>query len=389
MTRASGWAGRSWGEVGRFVVSDRGGVAPRFLFSHLFPPHGRRERWLRAAAGRSAAVARRGLEPAGEKAGGAGKELERVLAGSDVEPWREWILARPHDDDGRGRLTAFLFPPGSDLPDRVLKLRHPDGEGGDLAGEARALERLRSTLPEPLARTVPTVLRYTGAGEAAGWEALLLDRLGGRSGYVELQGSFAPAGKVARHFRAAGRWLARFHRATLRPGEPWRPPSWQEVAPEPAAPRPEWHRRLEAELEEAPWPRAAGHGDFWVRNLLLPREGTGADLPGVVDWEHHRLAAPPFEDLFHFAWSYASAYPWRGRRRAPGEAFERAFLRESEVAREVRRYLEGYARETGLDAGSMGDLFRVYLLMRPRTEGGPWTSLYRRLERAERSVFSG
>lgn len=387
---ASGSGSRgAWAEAGRFVLSGSGGAGPRFLFSHLFPPHGRRERGLRALACRSATVARRALSPAGPAARSDAEALERTLAALDLAPWREWVLARPHAEDRRGRLTAFLFPPGGPAPDRVVKLRAPVGEGPDLGVEARALERVRGELPEPLAPTVPAVLRHAPAPVAGGHEALVLSRLQGRSGYVELQGAFSPSGLVTRHFREAGTWLGRFHRATLRRDAPWALPAWDELAPEPGDARPEWHRRLEAALEDAPCPRAAGHGDFWVRNLLLVPGAAGGELPGVVDWEHHRTEAPPFEDLFHFAWSYALAYPWRGRRREAGEAFDRAFLRDTVLARGVRQYLEVYAGEAGVGAEMLGDLFRVFLLTRRRTEGDTWTRLYRRLERADRSAFSG
>jgi hypothetical protein len=53
------------------------------------------------------------------------------------------------------------------------------------------------------------------------------------------------------------------------------------------------------------------------------------------------------------------------------------------LSREIRRYLFEHARETGGDAGALGDLFRVWLLCRSRVDP------YRGLEEAGRSVFSG
>lgn len=376
-----------WMELERFVLSGRGGAGPWFLFDRLLPPHHRGERWLRAVAARSPTVARRALRPAGPGARAAGEALELALGEAGVVGWSGWVLVRPQGDDRRGRLLAFLFPAAGGCPDRVVKLRPRRGPGRELAAEAAALERLGRELSAPLGATLPGVLAR-GAAPAAGWEVLVLSSLPGRSGYVELQGSLAPRRLIAGHFRAAGAWLAAFHRATLRRDASWPAPAWDELAPA-GEPRPAWHRRLAAELAAAPWPQAEGHGDFWVRNLLLDPDAAGGGLPAVVDWEHHRQVAPPFEDLFHFAWTYALAYPWGGRRRERGEAFARAFLRDTVVSREVRRYLATYARDSGMDRGALGALFRVYLLQRARVEGDGWTRLYRMLEAAERSVFSG
>jgi hypothetical protein len=270
----------------------------------------------------------------------------------------------------------------------VVKLRREGGAGPDLAAEAAALVRLGGELPASLQGTLPAVLGR-GRLAGAGWEVLVLSALPGRSAYVELQAALLRGGLPARHLPPAAAWLARFHRATLLPGDPWRPPPWEDLAPALERRPPAWYRRLAAELDESPWPRAAGHGDFWARNVLV---GSGsrpaAGLAGVVDWEHFRPAAPPFEDLFHFAWSYGRSFPWRGRRRGAEEAFARTFLGENPVSRQVRRYLAGYARESGLDSGALGDLFRVYLLTRDE-DREPWIRLYRMLEAADASVFSG
>jgi hypothetical protein len=380
--------------IDRFLVSSPAGPAAAFLFDHLFAPHGRRERVLGALARRSGWLARAALaggRAAEEGLTEAAAVLERLAAGSGAA---EWLLAGPRPEDRRERFTAWLFPPdpeeSASRPDRVVKLRREGGAGAALAAEAEALAGLARELPEPLGRTVPVVLghdRLEAAGAA--WEVLVLSALPGRSAYVELQAAFRPAHLASRHLRSAGAWLARFHRATVRRGRPWSPPPWAALAPggEPAPPP--WHRRLEAELAAAPRPLAAGHGDFWARNVLVPLSAEGG-LPGVVDWEHFRSEAPPFEDLFHFAWSYGASFPWRGRRRSPEEAFRRTFLDDTGVAREVRRYLAAYARETGFDAGALGDLFRVFLLTQPRSEDRvPWLTLYRMLEGAGRSVFSG
>ena len=393
------------GRLGRFLVSAPDGPARRYAVDHLFPPHGRRERWLRPLLG--------SLVRPDTGDGGGLAEAAAVLDRLPGPAPGEWILAGPRAEDRRGRFTAFLFPPASAgaagaRPDRVVKLRRGRGAssetGAALAAEAEALAALARELPEPLRRTLPAVLDHGGIGE--GWEFLVLSVLPGRSAYVELQAALFPARLAPGHLRAAGEWLARFHRATFRRATAWSPPEWGAVAPDGEPQPPEWYRRLRSELDESPWPLAAGHGDYWARNVLFGEPGDGSlpapslpgggRLAGVVDWEHFRPEAPPFEDLFHFAWSYGAAFPWRGRRRSPEEAFRRTFLAETTVSREVRRYLAAYARDAGLDAGALGDLFRLFLLARAAAHSGAtsreridWLTLYRMLEGAERSVFSG
>lgn len=383
--------------LGRFLLSRGEGAPLRHLFRGLIPPHGRRERWLRPLAARSGRLARAAVGRAEGDGGStaAVRVLERLLAapppGAEAAAGEgDWLLAGPGAEDRRGRWTAWLFPPGGKDPDRVAKLRREEAPGPGLAAEAAALDRLRRTLPDSLRATLPAVLgRGRAEGEAGtGWEVLVLAALPGRSAYVELQAALARGRLPARHLPPAASWLARFHRATLLPGEPWRPPAWEELAPAGEGRPPEWYRRLAAELADNPWPRAAGHGDFWARNVLFHGGGRGAGLAGVVDWEHFGDAAPPFEDLFHFAWSYGRAFPWGGRRREAEEAFARTFLRETVVSLAVRRYLAAYARESGMDSGVLGDLFRVFLLTRSE-DRGTWLRLYRMLEGAERSVFSG
>jgi aminoglycoside phosphotransferase (APT) family kinase protein len=186
---------------------------------------------------------------------------------------------------------------------------------------------------------------------------------------------------------AAGDWLARFHAATRRE-EAFRLPGWEELAAEEPGP-PSWYRRLEERLERRPLTLAAGHGDFWPRNVLVE----GGEVTAVVDWEAASPAAPPFGDLFAFAWSYGLEGPWcRGRALPAAEAFRRAFLDDNPLSRAVAAYLARYGAAFALDGETLRDLFRLWLHTRPAgdPEGGdPWRICDRMLGEAGRSVFSG
>lgn len=343
MSGAAGWA-----EVGRFVVSRPRGAAPRHLFANLFAPHGRRERWLGWLARRSAAVRRSLLCPAGDSGRQAGERLGGVLAEAAGD---DWILCRPRADDRRGRWIAFGFDRGAASPSRVVKLRRAAAAGASLRREAATLELLGGRLPPALAATLPRVVAQgtaTVAGER--WETLTLAPLAGRSAYVEMQASLLPRRRVERHLAAAVDWLFVFQAAT------------------------------------GDGAAVAAHGDLWPRNLLLP---AGRVLPSVVDWEHHRAAATPFDDLFHFALTYVLAFPWRGRRRAPGEAFVRGFCRRGPVARVLGHQLGRFAAGHGEEPRELAACFRTWLVGWAAGGGDDRGALVRRAGEEAPCVFSG
>jgi Ser/Thr protein kinase RdoA (MazF antagonist) len=205
--------------------------------------------------------------------------------------------------------------------------------------------------------------------------------------WADLHAAAFPARRVSRHLAAAGDWLARFHAATRR-DEVYRLPGWDELAAGEPGPPP-WYRRLEERLEHRPLPLAAGHGDFWPRNVLI---AAGA-LTAVVDWEAARWSAPPFEDLFAFAWSYGLDGPWRRGRPLPAaDAFRHAFVDDNPLSRAVAAYLSRYGTAFALDGETLRDLFRLWLRTRPAgdPEGGDtWRTCDRMLGEAARSAFSG
>lgn len=418
------------GEVDRFLVPARDRAVVAYFLDRLFVAHGLRERLLRrlllSLGGRGAGpllfvgswslesgtFALRPEEGTASAVAGGGEwrgsaRLLRAIvegagsAGADpaleAVPVERSILVRDYGGSDRRQLVVFPFPPSSGVPAAVVKVRNAGERGELLRREREALRRVRARLPSPLEASVPRPIAYRRAGEV---ELLVLSHLGGRSAYVEMQNRLLPGRRIGRHFRAAADWLSAFHLATRRPEETFAPgPEDRARAARSAAAAgvPAWYEELIRLADRHPVPLAAGHGDFWARNLLLPAEpGPTPDGPParVVDWEHATREAPPFVDLFHFAVSYGANYPWKGYRRAPVvEAFRRTFLADTPVSREARRYFRTYAERTGLPAALLEPLLHLYLLRRARDadpEARPqWRECERLLTEASGSVLGG
>jgi len=249
---------------------------------------------------------------------------ETPLEGISIE---EWIAVRSYPTDRRDRVVVFLFETGRDQPRAVLKLRRSSAPGTSLGVEfdglrfvrSRLSESMKSTVPEPWAvRTLNTI------------EVLLLSPLPGRSAYVEMQTRLRPSRRVSGHFRHAAKWLVEFHNATMVPSKNGAPLV------------------------------ASGHGDFWPRNIL--HDGTAV---AVVDWEHFRVKASPFDDLFHYPLTYGLAYPWsRYQRAKPERAFRKTFLEDNPVSAHVRRYFSDYCAATEVEPAELRGRFHDFLATR-------------------------
>lgn len=413
------------GALDRFLVTRNHSGAVAYLVENLMVSHGRRQRLRHSLARSLDVLGVRRLAVVRCPAGLAPERFEEPLAlldsalGPEGEPLFDgrpfegrlptgFIMLADYERRARGQTVVFLFAGSEESPRAVLKLR-PEREGETaLSLEASALDRLAS-LPVPLAATVP---RRRAFHRLPGVQALLASVLPGRSAYVELhRGVFAGPRLAARHLQLASAWLGRFQRTTCN-SEPWLPPASDDSLFDPVRETsgglPAWAEELLSDLDRSPLPSCAGHGDFWARNLLVPSEtwsGEDGDreLPGVVDWEGYRPAAPPFEDLFHFPCTYARLHPTgrRWTRRVvpsepdPLEVFRRAFLDATALAVQVRRYFRVHTAAAGLPWGWLEPLFRLFLLTRARIAGesagkeGSWLSALRALETAPRSVFSG
>lgn len=341
--------------AGRLVT---GSDEPRLLGHALaaYPPRGRAQRFARALPGPIARTLV--FHPDAGPAEWPGVTAA-VLAGRDelraAIDRGLWVATeRVSGRIDRGALLA-LFEERAAEPRAALKLR-PLGEGGGaLAREAAVLESLRGRLPHALAATIPRPLDYASSD---GWEALLLPWMPGRSPYVELHASLRPERHVRGHLGPAVEWLAAVQPFTATPG---------------------------GTADAGPAvPLVLGHGDYWVRNILLQ----GGAVSAVLDWEHAREGRPATEDLFHLVLTYGLDYPWMGRGRVgPADAFRCAFLEPSPVAREIALALRRFCEATGLDARRLRPLFDAHLSA-SEVHRGRAPMFLEALRRARWSVFA-
>lgn len=373
--------------VGRYRVPAGAPHAIRWFVRALWAPRSRRERWLGRLAERLPAPAAlvllaRGPATREETAGETGRRL-LAGAGADAESLRalSW-----HGYPGSGRAVDFVFAAGEEAPRWVLK-SGPRTAAGRLRGERERLARARARVSPGLAATLPEPLAFAVEQER---EWLLLSALPGRTVDAELARWPADEERHRRRLTAAAIWLARFQRETRAPG------AAAPAGAPPTAPAGEL-APLERALAAGELPRAASHGDFWPRNVLVAE---GRDqVVGVVDWEAAREDEPPHRDLFDFVLCHAAG-------RAPGEgaeravaAFRAAFL-DAGDGHPTRSCLEAWATAAAVARTWLEPLFRLWLaelaagarelrlVPAPRRQevARAWLGLY---ATASRSVFSG
>jgi hypothetical protein len=289
---------------------------------------------------------------------------------------------------------------------------------GDLAAVAKvsrtaasepALARERETVAELWARRVPSVLARVA-------EPLLLERVDGRLVLVQAPmggrpmsaayytpGHVADQALVAEDFALAGAWLLGFQRETATgPGlldealmERW-------VTRAISAYRAEvgWDATEERLFGEVltrakallglPLPAVAVHGDYWMGNLLVDRDG----LAGVIDWERGQPSGPAPLDVYKFPTSYAlymdRSYPggqvpghpelprWRERWRRFGESrhlagFGYAYYGEGWFPERVRGFVADHLRALGVPAEANAVFFPLFLAEQALLPGHPRT----------------
>ena len=384
------------GQVDRFLLPRGDGRALRFLVNHLFIPHNRREWiWSRVPLGLLGLAQWDSSAPFGPSTVRATDLIGEVLdwARTEVSGERDgdwsFILHRDRPLLEWTRLLLFLFHAREREPVAVVKLaRH------GLRSEWEALRYLSRALPPELAASVPFPAVYRAFDGA---EAVLMRALPGRSMFHEIGSRPLGARKVEYHLSNGATWLACFHLVTRDSSAAFRA---EEQAGRLKSDLPDWFEGAELDAlssTKLEIPLSASHGDFWARNLLF-RKRPGrrlrrmTEISGVVDWEHFSPSAPPFEDLFHFALTYAFDYPWTPfTRKQPEDAFRRGFLSRNAVSRAIRSAFVGYCDLTGLPFEKLKPLFQVFLLGRSRRRDAsrpvPWSSLHRLLAESRATVF--
>ena len=417
--------------IDRFLVPEQPNVMAYFV-DRLFPAHNLRERLLRHIArfsptplSRVLLSVRGGPHVSGQlhslDAGNEATHLNRAaetlavvldtnrtqfLADTPLEQVKDpvWISLADYPGQWRHRVMAFIFTEKNDIPVAVLKARPADTAGNSLRDEWTALQQLRQRLSPRLRAYVPLPYKY---GVCDGIEALLFSAFPGRSAYVEMRGSLNPRRRIELHFGAAGQWLADFHSETRHSGQAFDLIGLEHTVLNTICDRfdismPPDYQGLDADCERSPIALVAGHGDFWARNLLIT---DGGMLDGIVDWEHFRAAAPPFDDLFNFAITYGQEYAWSLTRGIHSytktDAFDWTFITDTVLSRQVKTYLSRYCSRTGLQASLLARLLPIYLLSRAYDcinadvpiskdeECEFWLTCYRMLTTTTQSVFSG
>jgi hypothetical protein len=369
--------------------------AVRWFVDSVWTPRSRRERWLGRLAARLPAAAALSLLARGSRARGAlgaadtGRRLLRAAAGDQASGscalgWSGYA--------GTGRALDFVFLAGESLPRWVLKWGRM-GVGASLSDERDRLVRVRTLLAgtsaDELVETLPEPLAYGVDGEH---EWLLLSALQGRTLDADLARAPRDGARGRRHLVLGAEWLGRFHGGT-EPG----PEAGRELELAPG--------ELGAELEslaraiaDGALPRAASHGDFWPRNILVTPDL--ARVSGVVDWESARAGGLAHGDLFDFVLSYAALVAEGAGAERAMAAFRLAILSPEAFAGGVRAGLDAYAETAGLAPRWLEPLFRLYLselaagARELRLAPAPdrpevartWIALY---ANAKRSVFSG
>lgn len=335
------------GVVDRFVVPVRDRRAVRFLLHHLFLPHNHREwiwsyllrhgQWLGAGESLFGAFGR--LDSGPPVAVDLARWMPPELAPSFDAEEISWILLRDYPGSRARKLVFFLFRRQEREPFAVLKVGRRASRRS-LRSEWNALRYLHRRLPGELAATVPTPLGFRRRDEA---DALLTSFVAGRTLDSELARRPAAERTLASQFESAATWLACFHITTR--GD----------------------RVLTLEDPKVRLPLSASHGDFWTRNILARHRGPAVGGPklevsGVVDWEHFSSEAPPHEDLFHFALTYALNYPWSPyRKKSPSDAFRLGLVESTPVSRSIRAGLASYCDLTGLPFESLKPLLARHL----------------------------
>ena len=358
-----------YGRHDRFELPLDHGPALRFYVRNLLVPHSRLE-FLCSSVARSSPrtlLSLLRLRDSGDRRNGhVHSLLTKALnhAGVPAPERLSFITLHDYNNSDRQKNVIFIFGSG-ETPLAVAKVSSNPRHVAAMQHEHEALSRLRTrpevrdSIPEPI-----------GFLEEQGFTVLIEKTMRGCSMYAEARNAWSPRSRTGGHFVYARDWLVRFHKATLLEEVRLDAQLLREHVVQPfrdfarsSNPSPEL-RRLFAQtascarrLKGTRLPVAARQGDFWARNLIV-----SSGQVSVVDWEAFSERSLPFHDLFLFAASYGSSFPWKfGRWASPVTAFRATFLDDTWLSRIVRGYLEQYCDEVGVSPALLNIFFPAFL----------------------------
>jgi hypothetical protein len=334
----------------------------RLLTDDLQPPYGVRD-WLTQL--------RRRWQPAGGSVAclpvwrGGAAPLSGLLDGALPPALLPTVARHPlpgplsllhlgREGTRQNRHLLFLLQPGARYPFALIKWARGAADG--LEREHIALTRMRA-VPDPVvAASCPPSWGPFPAGPET---CVTVERyLPARASYAQLRASLWPRRLTALHFDRAATWLAHFAAATRQPPRPFDTALLDQAIAAPLeraaaqfGPDIVPPAALAATLALArahlgrPVALTAEHGDLWLANLLLPRQGGLY----VIDWEYFQPTALPGFDLLLFSTTYALEIPTRpfGWPR-PDVALYGAYCTRGWMTPHVARYLRRGCAATGL-----------------------------------------
>lgn len=280
------------------------------------------------------------------------REIARA-GGVDIDAYR-WGLSAPGRYTSR-KVVLFLFAPGSDMPEYVVKLTRTGEMNYRLENECRALE----LLAEIDGIDTSVVPRAVFSGHHAGLAVVGESAIDGVPLLSRTDGS--PTCKLG---GAAISWLHDLGARTADPDSA----SPRTVADglarllerfveiyRPAA----GHRAfLESQIvriatADGPFPLVFQHGDPGVWNVMA----TGDDTVAFLDWEAAEPHGMPLWDLFYFLRSYCMRSVSVRGKRARLDALSRLLLADSPLSALLTESTRRYAAGIGLPGELVEPLF--------------------------------
>lgn len=223
--------------------------------------------------------------------------LEQVAAESGIT--RRAVLSLSKDENPK--LVTMLFGDSDEEPRLAVKVGFTPAAAQAVRVEGRSLRALRGLRSAFVEHTTPRFVSLTHATDGT---VLVTTGCAGVPMSVTYHrwGHTASRLRVRGDFAAADRWLSEFHQpsgvmATRGQWDERLADRWAGDSSLISAVRAVRNIQQRLDHREA---AVMVHGDFWAGNLLM----TGAQVTGVVDWEHASVGGDPLRDRVRFALSY-------------------------------------------------------------------------------------